>query len=178
MAIEQWGFFCVSHLLSHGASIYNGHLRGPGTLTPIVERLAVELSLPVFATLGFEHPTFHLQGERFSPLCHRRGPINCIYKIDCIHIYKIRMDYCSFEYIVVNRFLQLVKLFTDITNIANIFCQEHLLFISLCTSGSNHSARVLTQNKPLHVRYITCTCISKLVVPSGYTHQLQKKWQY
>ena len=31
-------------------SIYNGHLRGPVTRTPIVERLAVELSLPVFTT--------------------------------------------------------------------------------------------------------------------------------
>ena len=50
MAIEQWGFFCVPHLLWHGASVYNGHLRGPVTLTPIAERLAVELSLPVFTT--------------------------------------------------------------------------------------------------------------------------------
>ena len=52
MAIEQWGFFRVPHLLWHGASVYNGHLRGPVTLTPIAERLAVELSLPVFTTLN------------------------------------------------------------------------------------------------------------------------------
>ena len=51
MTIEQWGFFSVPHLLRHGASIYNGHLREPVTLTPIAERLAVELSLPVFTTL-------------------------------------------------------------------------------------------------------------------------------
>ena len=50
MAIEQWGFFSVPHLLWHGASIYNGHLRGPVTLTPVAERLAVELSLTVFTT--------------------------------------------------------------------------------------------------------------------------------
>ena len=50
MAIEQWGFFSVSHLLWHGSSVYNGHLRGPVTLTPIAERLAVELSRPVFTT--------------------------------------------------------------------------------------------------------------------------------
>ena len=31
MAIEQWGFFSVPHLLWHGASIYDGHLRGPVT---------------------------------------------------------------------------------------------------------------------------------------------------
>ena len=28
MAIEQWGFFSVPHPLWHGASVYNGHLRG------------------------------------------------------------------------------------------------------------------------------------------------------
>ena len=50
MAIEQWGFFSVSHLLWHGASVYNGHLRGPVTLTPFAERLAVELSLSVIMT--------------------------------------------------------------------------------------------------------------------------------
>ena len=74
--------------------IYNGHLRGLVTaLTPVTERLAVELSLPVFMTLDvarleycrysvkpkpiyqqsssllwlvFEHPTFRMRGERYS----------------------------------------------------------------------------------------------------------------
>ena len=50
MAIEQWGFISVLHLLLHVASVYNGHLRGPVTLTPIPERLAVELSVPIFTT--------------------------------------------------------------------------------------------------------------------------------
>ena len=36
--------------------------------TPIAERLAVEPS-----RLGFEHPTFSLQGERSNLLRHRRG---------------------------------------------------------------------------------------------------------
>ena len=49
-AIERWGFFGVPYLLWHGASVYNGHLQGPVTLTPIAEHLAVELSLPVFMT--------------------------------------------------------------------------------------------------------------------------------
>ena len=48
MAIEQWGFFNLPHLLQIGASVYNGHLRGHVTLTPVAECLAVELSLPVF----------------------------------------------------------------------------------------------------------------------------------
>ena len=35
MAIEQWGFFNVPHLLRHGPNLYNGHLRGPVTLTSV-----------------------------------------------------------------------------------------------------------------------------------------------
>ena len=35
IAIEQWGFFNVPHLLWHGPTLYNGHLRGPVTLTPV-----------------------------------------------------------------------------------------------------------------------------------------------
>ena len=37
-------------LLWHGASVNNGHLRGPVTLTPIAERLEVDLILPVLTT--------------------------------------------------------------------------------------------------------------------------------
>ena len=48
MSIEHWGFFKVPQLLWHGASVYNGHPEGPVTLTHIAERLAAELSLPVF----------------------------------------------------------------------------------------------------------------------------------
>ena len=48
MAIEHRGHFSVPQLLLHEASVYNGYLRGP--VTPIAERLAVELSLLVFTT--------------------------------------------------------------------------------------------------------------------------------
>ena len=44
MAIEQWGFFSLLNLLWHGSSVYNV------TLTPIAERLAVDLSQHVFTT--------------------------------------------------------------------------------------------------------------------------------
>ena len=50
MAIEHWGFFSVLHLVWHGPTLSNGHLRGPVTLTPVAERLAVELSLTVLTT--------------------------------------------------------------------------------------------------------------------------------
>ena len=51
MATKQWGFFSVPHLLWHGASVNNGHLRGPVTLAPNAERVAVRLSLPVLTIL-------------------------------------------------------------------------------------------------------------------------------
>ena len=56
----------VRVLLWHGASVYNGYLRGPVTLTPTAECLAVttcfyDLGL---SRLGFERPTFRLRGER------------------------------------------------------------------------------------------------------------------
>ena len=35
MAIEQWGFFNVPHLVRYGQTVYNGHLRGPVTLTTV-----------------------------------------------------------------------------------------------------------------------------------------------
>ena len=44
LAIEQWGYFSVPHLLWHEASVYNGHLRGPVALALIAERIAVEPS--------------------------------------------------------------------------------------------------------------------------------------
>ena len=50
MVIEQWGFLYATHLLWHGPSLFKYHLRGPVTHTPVAERLAVELSLPVFTT--------------------------------------------------------------------------------------------------------------------------------
>ena len=52
----------MPHLLRHGASIYDGHLRGPVPLTPIAERLLAELSLPVLITYvcrGFDSNTQH-----------------------------------------------------------------------------------------------------------------------
>ena len=47
----QLGFFSVAPLLRHGASVYNGYLRWPVTLTPIAECLAVKLSLHVLTIL-------------------------------------------------------------------------------------------------------------------------------
>ena len=37
IAIEQWRFFSVLHLLWHVTSVYNSHLLGPVTLTPIYQ---------------------------------------------------------------------------------------------------------------------------------------------
>ena len=82
--LEQWGFFSVPHLLWYGTSVYNCRHRGPVTLTPIAERLAAELLLPVFTTssvrLGFEHPTFRMRGERFDPWSLRHCREVCLRK--------------------------------------------------------------------------------------------------
>ena len=42
IAIEQWGFFNVPHLLWHRPTLYNAHLRGSVTLIPIAERFGSE----------------------------------------------------------------------------------------------------------------------------------------
>ena len=47
MAMEKWGFSDVSHLPWHGPNLYNGHLRGPLTLTSAADHLVVEQSLPI-----------------------------------------------------------------------------------------------------------------------------------
>ena len=69
MVIEHSGFLSAPHLLWHG---YNGHLQGPVTLTPIAERLAVELSLPVFrlrsVTAGIRTHNLPLSGQRSNPM--------------------------------------------------------------------------------------------------------------
>ena len=58
MAIDLWEFFSVPHLLF--ISVYNGHLRGPVTLTSITERLEVELSLPVCTTKVWDSKSHNL----------------------------------------------------------------------------------------------------------------------
>ena len=50
MVIEQWEFFNMPHQLWNGPTFYNGHLRGPVTITPVAKRLAVEMTLPVLMT--------------------------------------------------------------------------------------------------------------------------------
>ena len=74
MTIEQWWFLSVPHLDKALASVYNGHLRGPVTLTPIDSGAVItcfnDLGL---LRLGFEHLTFRMRGKRSNPLHHRRG---------------------------------------------------------------------------------------------------------
>ena len=67
MAIEQWGFFNVPHLLWH---VYNGHLRGPVTLTPIAERLATPGNGAVTncsVAAGIRTPNLPLAGRTLKP---------------------------------------------------------------------------------------------------------------
>ena len=70
MVIEQWGFFNVPQLLWHGPTVYNGHLQRPVTLTPVAERLAVELPLPVFTSQVCRdrglYPISRMRGELYA----------------------------------------------------------------------------------------------------------------
>ena len=60
---------------------YNGNLQRTVTVTPIAERLTVELSLhvPAFTTyvrcgwVSITYATFRLRGQRSNPLRHRHG---------------------------------------------------------------------------------------------------------
>ena len=63
MGIEKWGFFSVPYLLWHGTSVYNSDLRGPVTLTLIVELMVEMLSLLVLTTWVWSGS---------NPQCHRR----------------------------------------------------------------------------------------------------------
>ena len=81
MAIEQWEFFNEPHLLRNGHTLYNGHLRGPLTPTPVAERLAVELSLPVFTTQVCRYQGSNPdlpRGERSTSTPPRRLPFQRI----------------------------------------------------------------------------------------------------
>ena len=65
--IVQSGLFSVPHLQCLWASVYNGHFRGPVTLTTNAEHLVVELFLWLRSVAGWIR-TFRLRGER-----HHRG---------------------------------------------------------------------------------------------------------
>ena len=70
------GFSFRSRIFFTHMEHYKGDLREPVTLTPIAERLAVEMSLSIFTIQvfrGFEYPTFRLRGGRSYPLRHRFG---------------------------------------------------------------------------------------------------------
>ena len=95
IAFDQWGFFSVPNLLWHGASVYNGHLRVPVTLTPIAERLPVELSLPGLPRLGFQHATFRLRGERSNPLRHRRGELSSANNLHIVSMFFSNIIYIN-----------------------------------------------------------------------------------
>ena len=83
----------------HEASVYNCHLRGHVTLTPVAKRLAMELSLFLrlrsigLSRLGFEHQTFHLRGQRSNRLRHRGGTCKISY-VNIQHTY-VSMFTCN-----------------------------------------------------------------------------------
>ena len=83
MAIEQWEYFIVPHLLWHGGGGGRGHpfiwlsLRTRDTYT-YCWAFSSGADPSCFYDLGlsrlrFEHPTFRLRGDCSNPLRHRRS---------------------------------------------------------------------------------------------------------
>ena len=138
---KYWPMLCIHghkaervlsmlHILWHGASVYNGHLRGPVTLIPIAKLLAVELSLPVFYDLDllrmeFKHPTFHL-------------PVNVLTHWDTADVIAVEL------YIWKKRFIRLLKILERTCDCLNIYV--YLLNYMICYSNDfkagNHSSNV------------------------------------
>ena len=81
MTIEQWGFFSVLHLLRHGPTLYNGHLRGPVTLTPFGS--------------GAVTTCFYDLGLSRLPLRHRGGPNTICNRIQVQLNYQSNLKYIS-----------------------------------------------------------------------------------
>ena len=67
--LGTYDLWAVPHLLWHGTSVYNGHLRGRVIVFPIAECLTVELSLPVFMTMavGIRTPNLPLAWPALKP---------------------------------------------------------------------------------------------------------------
>ena len=79
MAIEQWWFFSVPHLLWHGASVYNGR----DTHTYCWAFSSAWSCHYLFLRLrsvaaGIRTPNLPLARRSSSPLRHRRGPRPCV----------------------------------------------------------------------------------------------------
>ena len=69
-SFQQWGFFSVPHLLWHGASVYNGHLPGPVTLSPGCHYLFLRLRSVV---TWDRTPISRTQGESYTSTPSRRS---------------------------------------------------------------------------------------------------------
>ena len=72
MAIELWQFFSVLRLLWYATYVYNGHILGPVTLTPIMSSVTqwschcLFLRLK-FVTNGIRKPNLPLAGQPLYP---------------------------------------------------------------------------------------------------------------
>lgn len=96
MAFEHWGGLSVQRLLCHETSVYNGHLGGPVTFSPIAERLVMEHPLP---DSNYQHPA--CEASALNQLRHLRGMWKLKYS---------SWDIWYFMQIYINVFIEWVKL--------------------------------------------------------------------
>ena len=115
MAVEQWWFFSVPHILWHGTSIYNGLLRGTMTLTRFL--FDVDMS-----RLGFKHQNFHFRGERCNPLRHRRCMLIWVNIGDylCVHIYGSDSCICILKRTLCREYLDFKKAVKQISTFESL----------------------------------------------------------
>ena len=81
-ARHSWPLSSEGSLARHTYCVYNGHLRGPVTLSPVDKRLSNGAVTTCFcdlclSRLEFAHPTFRMRGERSYRVRHRRGFDGC-----------------------------------------------------------------------------------------------------
>ena len=69
MAIDQWGFFSVPHLLRHRVSVYNVISKDPWHSYLL---LSVQQWSCHYLFLRLRFVAFYLRGQRFNPLRRRR----------------------------------------------------------------------------------------------------------
>ena len=113
VAIEQWGYFSMPHLLWHGASVYNVHFRGPVTLS--YRYLFLRLGS---VAAGIQTPNLPLVGEHSNQLRHGRG-YSYVYiwqcLMPCFEVYFICQEahglYCSPKQLWLRHFKRIAVMF-------------------------------------------------------------------
>ena len=98
MAIKQWGFLNVPHLLWHGPTLYDGHILRPLTLTAFAEIVAVGLSLPELKTWACPDRGSNFDLLHYQPTFKYFMKIFCITMLDWQNEFKLWQTFFTVEW--------------------------------------------------------------------------------